>query len=251
MMAVIKYELIKLFSIRSTYGAVVLALAFSVLISVFSVIEYKGMPGQLDGITAARVMLDAPFVAAQVGTIIAMLIMLHEYRYNMIMYTLTACRSRSRVLLSKIAVVALFSAGLVLACAALGLIVFYIGFALRGISVPDQTFNVLTTLAKSVTFGVGFGLAGLLIATITRNIVFSIVTFFMLIGALEPLLGNLVLKDNAVYLPFTALSNVLVPPGQPVLPEAISPLMGGLVFFAYLVVGWIVAWVLFLRRDAN
>jgi hypothetical protein len=33
--------------------------------------------------------------------------------------------------------------------------------------------------------------------------------------------------------------------------NTITPFHAALVFLTYLVVGWIVAWVLFLRRDAN
>jgi hypothetical protein len=57
------------------------------------------------------------------------------------------------------------------------------------------------------------------------------------------------LKKKVVYLPFSALHEV-IGQGQNY-NKTISPVKGAVIFGCYLVVGWIVAWVLFLRRDAN
>jgi hypothetical protein len=66
---------------------------------------------------------------------------------------------------------------------------------------------------------------------------------FLIPGTVEQLLG-LLLKKNQVYLPFSALGAVLE-------HNQISYVRAATVVGLYVVVGWIVAWVLFLRRDAN
>jgi len=71
----------------------------------------------------------------------------------------------------------------------------------------------------------------------------------------EPLFF-LLLKQNVKYLPFSALQQVIaptVPVGTAVadVNSHLSPLHAILLFGAYMLGGWTIAWVLFLRRDAN
>ena len=87
------------------------------------------------------------------------------------------------------------------------------------------------------------------LAAIIRQQVGAIAAFF-LIPALGEQLLSLLLKDNRIYLPFTALTQVTMPESAGV-QNALSPGKAAFVVVLYIVVGWLVAWYLFLRRDAN
>lgn len=83
-------------------------------------------------------------------------------------------------------------------------------------------------------------------ATLIRNQIGAVVATLFVIPSLEQI-ATLLLKNNAVYLPFTSSNEVLVSPEK----GSLSYGHAALVFSAYLLIGWIVAWILFLRRDAN
>ena len=93
----------------------------------------------------------------------------------------------------------------------------------------------------------GYTMAALLIAVLIRNQIGSIIAIFIIPGVVENLLG-LILKSNQVYLPFSALGFVI---GDSSHTYSITQFHAALVFLAYLVIGWIIAWILFLKKDAN
>jgi hypothetical protein len=87
----------------------------------------------------------------------------------------------------------------------------------------------------------------MLIALLLRNQIASFAAILLLPGLVEHLLG-MVLKKNAVYLPFSALDAVIHPgTGSHVLSIAGA----ASVFGAYIVAATLVAVLLFHRRDAN
>ena len=97
---------------------------------------------------------------------------------------------------------------------------------------------------------------GLLLAALVRNLVGAIVILLVVPNTIEGLL-SLLLKHNSVYMPFTALQQVVQSPVLANVPKRLadtgylSPVKGALVFLCYLVAGWVVTWYLFLRRDAT
>jgi ABC-type transport system involved in multi-copper enzyme maturation permease subunit len=192
------------------------------------------------------------------GALIGLLLLAHEYRYNTIVYTLTISNSRSKVLASKIIAVLTFVTIYSLFATAMSLSLIWAGAAISGHSIPYQDINYLIYLAKSVFNSIGFGMVGLLFITLIRNQVGAIAAIFILPNTVEGLL-SLLLKHNSVYMPFTALQQVVQAPvlsgARSVSREAttgnLAPPKGALVFGVYLVLGWIVAWYLFLRRDAS
>lgn len=248
MIANLRYEMFKLLSVRSTYVASILALLFSGLVVITHIVDYKGLPGDLKTDSLASVMLDTPIAAAMIAAVIAILFVIHEYRYNTVAYTLVGSRSRTKALLAKLVSVFSYAALLGALCVGLGMACYYIGLTARGAEIPAQNFDVLATFVRSVGYVVGMALFGMLFAVLARNIVMAVVGIFILPLAVEPLLGVL-LKDNIAYLPFTALTQIVMPAGAP--DTLVSPARGALIFSGYLVVGWIIAWLLFLRRDAN
>lgn len=255
MIPALKSEFRKLLSIRSTY--VTPALAFALLAFIATYAE-----GYRNGREALRGPAGASFLSSSLsqhtgliaifGAVVALLLLAHEYRYNTIMYSLTIVNRRSKVLISKIIAVMAYIAVFVLIGDAVGLGSLVLGTHLAGLTLPHQDIVLSEYFTKSLVFCEGWALAGLLIIALLRNQVAAIVTLFVVPTTLEGLLG-LLLKENAKYLPFMALDNVTSThgAGQVSLFGSLTPVQGALIFSAYLVGGWIIAWVLFLRRDAN
>jgi len=246
MIAALRAEIRKLLTLRSTYILVGLAILFLFLIA-FYVNGYRLAgadlrdPHQLaTDITGALTSLPTIF-----GSIIAILLVTHEYRYNTIMYTLTASNSRSKVLFAKILAISIFALLFTVVIGVLSPVLSYLGVHAHGHALAAQTIPYGSLVWRGLFYGWASILAGLLLASLFRNQIVSIVSLFV-IPSLEQALA-LVLKNNSVYLPFMSSNEVLMRPER----GSITYGHAALVFLTYLVIGWIVAWTLFLRRDAN
>jgi len=261
MMHNLKAEFKKLLSVRSTYFIALIALGLIVFLA-FYVQGFKNSEKDALASTnlflAGTVMMMATIISVFAG-VTALLLMAHEYRYNTIIYTLTASNSRSKVLLSKILVIMAYVFVLSLVLGALGVGLVSAGVAASGHHLMHQDINYLTYLAKVIFYSEGYSLAALLFITLIRNQVGALAALFIIPGTVEGLLG-LLLKHNSVYMPFTGLAQVIQPPALPgVMTDKaheaatgyLSAPRGSVVFLAYLVFGWIIAWYLFLRRDAT
>jgi ABC-2 type transport system permease protein len=245
----LKAELRKLWTVRSTYAT--LAFCFAIMcIYAFWVEGYKAGDGSraaADIHKLAFLIRDAVGNLAFFGGIVGILAFTYEYRYNTITYTLTASNSRVRILISKILAVTLYSIFFTLFVAIFASLLMFIGLTLKGLSLGHQVFPV-DIIYKVLFTSWGYAMVGLLIASLVRSQVGAIATFFVIPAFVEPLSG-LALKDNRIYLPFTAMQQVTT--SSPELKHALSPGKAALVFSTYLVVGWIIACYLFLKRDAN
>jgi ABC-type transport system involved in multi-copper enzyme maturation permease subunit len=264
MITSLKSELKKLMSVRSTYGWCLVALIF-LLIGAFYADGFKDSANLQSGpdkgsLFIASTIAHLPNVIALFGGLIAILLITHEYRYNTIIYTLTASNSRTKTLLSKIITVLGFTLVYSILFTAISVGLIYAGAALAHNVIPHQDINYLTFFGKILFFVEGYTLAALLFGTLIRNQVGAIAALLILPGTLESLL-TLVLKKNSVYLPFTALSQVTQPPviggakaahpARDLVTGSLSPAKGAVVFLCYLVVSWVIGWYLFLRRDAT
>ena len=237
-MPLLRAEYRKLFTVRSTYILSILA-ALIISVLAFYAGGYKGVgpePYWLSSIfeNVANISLFAGLVG--------ILLMGHEYRHNTIMYTLTSANSRTKVLLAKAAAITTFSAMLFVFIAVCAVLAYQLGVAFS----PTAEFSPMRffwgDIWRSLFFVVSYGLVGLLFAFLFRHLVGAIAALFV-IPTVEQL-ATVLLKDNAQYLPFITLSQVQIQ----------SPMSAGkaaLLFSCYLVVGWLSAWYLFLRRDAN
>lgn len=193
---------------------------------------------------------------APAAGIVALLLLAHEYRYNTIVYTLTAANRRGKVLLSKICVSMAFVLvySVVLTALALGLVV--LGVAATGHHLPPQDISYLTYFGKVLFYTEGYAMAALLFITLIRNQIGAIALLLLMPGTIETLF-SLLLKKNSIYLPFTALSQVVQSPLSDTEAKRVvdvghlSPVKGATVFLIYLIIGWAVAWYLFLKRDAS
>jgi ABC-type transport system involved in multi-copper enzyme maturation permease subunit len=256
MIPTLKAEFKKLLSVRSTYLTSLAALLFVAGLIAFYGQGFKTEPKDLNSLFLVGTITIFSNITAIAGAIIALLLLAHEYRYNTIVYTLTASNSRSKVLAAKIITVLLFVLGLSLLVIGSALALSVAGVAAAGHSLPHQDINILTYLAKSVFLCEGYAMFGLLLAALVRNLVGAIVILLVVPNTIEGLL-SLLLKHNSVYMPFTALQQVVQSPVLANVPKRLadtgylSPVKGALVFLCYLVAGWVVTWYLFLRRDAT
>lgn len=249
MLSAIKSEFRKLLTVRSTYAFTGLAVALAIFIG-FYLIGWQttgaGLQNPYFDTSNALGALNLIIF----GAIVAILLMTHEYRYNTIMYSLTASNSRSKVLLAKIITISAYALFLTIVVAIVSPLMARLGVQLHGNDLVAQTMNVGDVVWRSLFYGWAYGMAGLLIAVLVRSQVGAIAALFLLPGLVEQLL-TVWLKDNAQYLPFTALSNVINSSPAGATPGMLSPSKSAMVFLLYLVGGWIIAWILFLKRDAN
>jgi ABC-type transport system involved in multi-copper enzyme maturation permease subunit len=169
------------------------------------------------------------------------------------MYSLTAASSRTHVLLAKMIVVSIYSILLTALVTGIAPLLTKLGMAVRGVDLAAQNLPFMDIWLHAIFYGWAFSMLALLIAAIVRSQVgtLAILLLFPVLG--ESLL-SLLLKENAKYLPFTALGQVLQSaiPGQ--LRGVMLNLSGTqaiLVVLAYIAGLGLLAWLLFRRRDAN
>lgn len=240
MIPLLRAEYRKLFTIRSTYILCLVALLLSGFISFW-------VMGHRAPVESPWIFMEVANTAAGLGamflSIIAILLVAHEYRYNTIMYTLTSANSRTKVLLAKIISMSSFAIAFTVFSVAFGVFLSWLGITMSGKDVVPQQFFYWDTAWRSLYFVLAYTLVGLMLSTLVRHVVGAIVTLLIVPSTIEGLL-TLVLKSNGKYLPFTALDQVNA-------GAVLKPHIAALIFTAYLAVGWVIAWWLFLRRDAN
>lgn len=243
MLPAIKSEVRKLLTVRSTY----IILTCMALLTLF-------FAGYTEGFKADPKMLSDPnHLASEVRSalqaitgfcgLVAILLFSHEYRYNTIMHSLTNAKRRSNVLLAKILVMTAFAVFYALFLGSLSPLTSYLGTQLAGHEVVAQSIPYSDLLWQGIFYVWGYAMLGLLLVALSRNQVFSVVALFF-IPVIESI-AALLLKAKAIYLPYTALGAVMN--NNP----AISEQKAALVFVIWLVATWLVAWLLFVRRDAT
>ena len=242
MVPLIKADIRKLLTVRSTYVLLGIAAALIGFIS-FWMYGYKAVPGD-SGIIIGAMDNGASTISLFLA-IAAILLMTHEYRFNTILYTLTASNSRNKVLASKVLVVLGFSVVVTLLAAVWGVIAAWIGWSVQGLSLSSQEIPLWDHLWRNMFGSLAWVMFGLLFAVLFRNVVGAIITLFIVPSTIESLLG-LLLKENVKYLPFSSLDQVIN-----VSSNGLTPGSAAIVVSIYLAVGWAVGWWLFRERDAN
>ena len=248
MLAAIRSEFRKLLTVRSTYFITGLSLLIVMFFAGF-IEGFRGSVGSLStnpGLLASEstnAIVFVGFLLAFVGLLLAG----HEYRYNTIMYTLTATNRRYKVLLAKFVAVTVFATAVSLLVVFFAPLCTIVGAALAGKEMGAQQFDVWSIVWRCVFVGWGYSMYAFVLMMIMRNQIGAIITFLLL-----PLMGesilSVLLKENAKNLPFTSLQSVIAP------MDAANHVTSGhqaLVVVVYVVVGLLVSFVLFQKRDAN
>ncbi len=251
MMSQLRAEARKLLTVRSTYVIIAICLVIT-LFSAFYVEGFRSSGTVTDPNKLINQVVGAATMLSVLIAFIGILLMTHEYRYGTILYTLASARNRLHVLAAKAIVVSLLALLLTALFCTLAPLLTYAGIRLAGAELAPQNLPSWSLVWRVLFFGWGYSMLGLLLATLIRNQVGTFAFLFIFPATFETLLG-LLLREKVAYLPFTALQSVVQ--SLPASPFATGPQLShgqaALVFLAYLVVGWIVAWLLFVRRDAT
>jgi ABC-type transport system involved in multi-copper enzyme maturation permease subunit len=248
MIGAIKSEFHKLLSVRTTYVLTGLGLLLTIFVTGYiqgfklDAVGLQNSEHYNDVITGS--LTSIPLI---LGSIVAVLLIVHEYRYNTILYTLTT-NSRMKVLLSKIVAISAYAVVLTVLVAIIGPLASHIGIQLKGSHLVHQHLEYGSLIWRSLFYGWTSLLSALLIGVLIRSQVGAIVTLFV-VPTIELMVSGL-LKAHAVYLPFTGASNAILVPSDPS-RGVLSFGHAALLFGGYLLFGWIVAWILFLKRDSN
>lgn len=237
-------EFRKIVSIRSTYAIVLVCFLLTVIFA-FWAEGYRATPDSLAEPTKlSNQITGAVGAVSLILALIGVLVITHEYRFNTIIYTLTASNSRLKTIVAKVLTVTIVSVILTLLFAIISPLLTRLGLAIKGYELAPQVFNLGYLWWRCFLYGWCYMMTGLLLGVLFRSQIGAIVTLMLAQASVEPLLGFL-LKSNSIYLPFNALNSVLSESAQ------ISSARALLVFMIYLTIGWGVASVLFVRRDAN
>lgn len=246
MIASLKSEARKLISIRSTYVILAICLVLEFIFA-FYVVGWHTTPTQLASphymVSQVLGAINALSLLVAIGAVLAVT---HEYRYNTIMYTLTSTRSRTRALVAKFLTVSGFALLTFCALGLLAALLSEVAIHLRGLPLGHQDIQLWSTLWRGMFAGWGFTAIAFILAVIIRAQVGALAALLLLPSTVESLLG-LLLKSNQAYLPFHTLNILLdIGNGGPHISYVRAALVAGI----YIVVGWLVAWYLFLKRDA-
>jgi ABC-2 type transport system permease protein len=243
MIATIKSEFRKVLSVRSTYVIVLICLVLEGIASGYGGGFNAGArelsdPRHLTGEITSMVSLLPVFVA-----LIGILLVTHEYRYNTITYTLTASRSRTRVLVAKLLVMSLLAVVLTAVFALIVPLFVWIGAALNGKHMSHQALPSADLIARMLFTGLAYPVLALGISFITRAQVAALGAYFLIPSILEQVLAGL-LKNNQYYLPFISINGVLN-------DSQFSHDKSMIIAAVWLALGMLAGWVLFTRRDAS
>lgn len=257
MLASIKSEFRKLLSIRSTYIISFLCLVFAVGLFGFwgSGLSAGDSGTQTDYMSS--IILNSAFFASMFVAIIALLAVTHEYRYNIVTYTLTSSNSRTKSLIAKMLVIFVMTVALTTVVTILAPLAARLGMSVKGLEIVPQSIDYFNLTWRSLFFGSASALFAAILAMLIRNQVGAIITYFIVISMVEEMIGGFILKQNAKWLPFTSLQHVINPTNPEIAEQMASsqgywrPEQAALLFTGYLVILGIVTWLIFMRRDAN
>jgi ABC-type transport system involved in multi-copper enzyme maturation permease subunit len=250
MIPAIKSEFRKLFTVRTTYVLSGLALALTLFVTGYP-LGYRAPqadllnPGHLTEIITGT-LTSVPLIFA---SIVAILLVTNEYRYNTILYTLSSSNNRAKILFAKLTATSVYALGMTVLLVAASVGAFLAGVHLKGTHWAPQHIDYASLAWRTLFYGWSSVVSSLVIALIIRSQVGAIVAVFV-IPTTEVLIGGL-LKTKAVYLPFTGASNSILVKSSNISHGVLSYGRAAIVFGIYLLIGWIVAWFLFFRRDAN
>lgn len=245
MIPVLKSELRKLWTVRSTYYMFGIAFLISGLLLGLWAYGYKNA-GNADKVHDA--LLSYLFMAVDIGgvffSIVTALLVGHEYRHNTIMYSLTQTNRRIKFFAAKWIAALLFGVGFATCLVLLDFALVNLGWHWHGLHTLPQDVHLANYLWRSLVVVWAHATFAFVIAMLVRNLIGSLVIILIVPSTIENLLG-LLLHSNTKYLPYTALGNLADISGTTSQSTAL------LVVCAYSMGGLLVAYLLFQKRDAN
>ena len=244
----LKAEFKKVFTIRSTYIIIALILVL-VIVFGFYVGGWRADKLNLaDPTWLFKVAQQAISFLSIVTALIGLLLLTHEFRYNLSAYSFTLSNSRNKVLLSKIIVISIVAVVVTVIVGAASPLLAYWGINANHLHLVHQTFSVGSLAWRGLVFGWGYAMAGLVIAALVRNQIGAIIVLFIVPNTVEGLF-SILLKSNSVYMPFSSL-HAMLGVGLNAQSSILDPVHAMYIFLGYLIVSWAIAWAAFLTKDA-
>lgn len=274
MIDALRYEWVRIRTIRSTYwisGVAILLptlLSFLVAMATSLAAPNEGAPTGdeltflLPAFATQFASLQGPYMVAYIATIIGVFAWGHEYRHGMIRATLTAQSSRTAAWFAKNIVLSAWCVGLVLVTYLLATFSAWAWLQDDGLALVNDEWAVqlVRTLAYSLLFFIIGGAA----ASLLRNQTAALVGVYLWPLAIEPIIRLMLLaipntdtpEKLARYLPFNAgdrlMRNSEAARTLDALlgGEQISTLVGTAIFVGFTAALLAASYTLFLRRDA-
>ncbi len=259
----LRFESVRVRTIRSTYWLALMALLLCGLVAMAVGLGTRDDP--LTWQDAATLLTGGstgmPFSLAGVfASLIGIFATGHEYRHGTILPTLTAVPQRTPLLAAKVLVVAAVSALIALASIA---VCWVVGTVSRGEPVALDGGETPEVLAGYVVLVTLYGILGAALGQLTRAIPGAIVIILVTPLLIEPLIVLLStidalswMRDALPYLPFTAGQRLVSTETQVIIDDGtalydpLSRWEGGAIFAGFIAVVLVVAWALFKKRDA-
>jgi ABC-type transport system involved in multi-copper enzyme maturation permease subunit len=269
MIDALRYEWVRLRTIRSTYWIIGIALGFqlamSFLIGALAGDDAGGTDSFAILVTIGASTGFAPLFIAYVIGLMGVFSMGHEYRHGMIRATLTAVPQRWAVLAAKVLLIVVVSAACALACVLIALL----SATIFSIELPGWG-EVLAISTGTTIFAILFSLSGLAYATITRNQTAAVALLLLVPTILEGIIKSVILAIHAAsddptgkgggvwlikYLPYDSGGQMYTRRSLEDLLEIFGvvpfgPVGGGVVMGTFVALLLGVGSYLFLRRDA-
>lgn len=270
MIDALRYEYVRLRTIRSTYWLLGLALVFQIVLSVLLAIvisrssSFPEVPFDVIATIGASTGVAPLFIAYIIG-MIGVFSFGHEYRHGMIRATLTAVPNRTHVFVAKV----LSTVAISMLASLLCILVAVVSVFAFGLDPP--TFSEFFNMTVGTTvFTVLFALSGLAYAAITRNQTAAVALLLLVPSLVETIIRAIILaikgasenpgQDGGIvsllrYLPYDAGGQLYT---RASLDDLLSFLgytpfgaVGGGIVMAVFVGGLLlIGFVLFRRRDA-
>ena len=195
MIDALRYEYLRLRTIRSTYWLLALALAFQLVMSLLIAWRMSVAANPPSGDDAFDVLATigasaglAPLFVAYIIGLLGVFSTGHEYRHGMIRATLTAVPNRTHVFVAKV-----ISTAAIAAVGALGCILIALGGAAGfGLDMPS-TGELVNLTAGTVIYTALFALSGLAYAAITRNQTAAVALLMLVPSLVEQIIKAIIL----------------------------------------------------------
>jgi ABC-2 type transport system permease protein len=272
MIDALRYEIVRLRTLRSTYWLIGIALAFQLVMSMLIAWRMSVSVNPPVGDDAFDLLATigastgiAPLFIAYVIGLVGVFSIGHEYRHGMIRATLTALPDRRLVFLAKILTTAAVSAAAAVMCILIALL----SDVVFGLDLPTGR-GLFDMTVGTVIFTVLFCLSGLAFAALTRNQTAAVALVMLVPTVVEQIVRAIVLAIKAgsddprgsgglvrilKYLPYDAGGQMYTRASINDLLQFLGvvpygPLGGGLVMAVFVGGLLAAAYSLFLRRDA-
>lgn len=272
MIDALRYEYVRLRTLRSTYWLVGSAMLFQLVMSFLLAIAISRSESFAGGDTTFDVIATigassgiAPLFIAYIIGLLGVFSVGHEYRHGMIRATLTAIPNRTHVFAAKIISTVVISAVAAVLCIVIALLTIVV----HGLDLPTLKSLVDMTVG-TVLFTILFSLSGLAYAALTRNQTAAVAMLLLVPSVLETIIRAIVISikgaseepnsDGGIiqllrYLPYDAGGKLYT---RASLDDLLSflgytpfgALGGGLVMGTFVAALLGASYTLFLRRDA-